>query len=241
MKSGSLGREAWVALFCFLAAGRASSAVEYEVEGRLTQTMVQKDGGELHASASFPVFVRDCSWFIDMIETNENKEISHRQFGATNGNEFYECSMSPEYGSRNFNEHPTNAAGLASLMSHKLMMAQITPGQVPVGQLDNAIIGHLWLIFASECYWPTLTNSRLTPVYNWEASVRREAKIERCLPSGSCWQAPAPCPGTFNILGGWGRTNGWYHTTGTKTVGGMVVPTGFIFEERQIGQVDPRR
>ena len=166
----SFGLRAWVTLVCFVVAGRASSAVEYEVEGRLTQTTVQRNGGDLHASASFTVFVRDCSWFMEMIETNENKGVSHRQFGATNGNEFYECSASPIYGSTNLNEHPTNAAGFARLISSKLMIAQITPGQVPVGQLDNAIIGHLWLMFASQCYWPASTNSRLTPVYDWEAS-----------------------------------------------------------------------
>ena len=38
---------------------------------------------------------------------------------------------------------------------------------------------------------------------------------------------------------GWGQSNGWYHITGTNRAGDVVVPSGFFFEERQIGQVDP--
>jgi hypothetical protein len=111
---------------------------------------------------------------------------------------------------------------------------------VPVGQLDNAIIGHLWLMFASQCYWPTLTDSRLTPVYDWQASVMAGGQNRKVPAKWELLAGAGSLPKDVQYLGGWGQTNGWYHTTGTKMAGDVVVPSGFFFEENQIGaEVDP--
>ena len=55
---------------------RSSSAYEYEVDGLVNQTMIQFNGTNLHASASFTVYVRDNGWLIKAVETNENGGIS---------------------------------------------------------------------------------------------------------------------------------------------------------------------
>jgi len=49
----------------------SSSGHEYEVDGLVNQTMIQFNGTNLHASASFTVYVRDCGWMIATTETNE--------------------------------------------------------------------------------------------------------------------------------------------------------------------------
>jgi ankyrin repeat protein len=129
----------------------ASSAYEYEVDGLVNQTITQFNGTNLHASASFTVYVRDCSWLIATTETNEAGGMVAREIGSTNGTEIYECT------------HGLGGFGP--------MMGQIESNNIPVGEQDSAVVGHLWLMFASQCYWPNLNSDQLTPIYDWRASV----------------------------------------------------------------------
>ena len=42
---------------------------------------------------------------------------------------------------------------------------------VPVGEADDDFLCHLWLMFASGCYFENLATNWLTPVYDINASV----------------------------------------------------------------------
>ena len=68
-----------------------SSAYEYEVDGLVNQT-IRYGGTNQHASASFTVYVRDSSWMISTMETNEEGGINYREIGSTNGAEIYELN-----------------------------------------------------------------------------------------------------------------------------------------------------
>ena len=89
----SIGRE-WLfySLTMVAAVGLdfSSMASEYEVDGNVNQTMLEFNGAKLHATASFTVFVRDCGWLIQTMETNEIGGVSRREIGSTNGTEIYE-------------------------------------------------------------------------------------------------------------------------------------------------------
>jgi hypothetical protein len=55
---------------------------------------------------------------------------------------------------------------------------------VPIGEGDIVLYGHLWLMFASGCYFRNIDSNSITPVYDVNASAavnpnaRREAKCE---------------------------------------------------------------
>ena len=91
----------------------SSSGHEYEVDGLVSQTMIQFNGTNLHASASFTVYVRDCGWMIKTVETNELGGIVDREIGSTNGTEIFECTGGRNGVWRNgaSNQHPGGRTG----------------------------------------------------------------------------------------------------------------------------------
>lgn len=188
-----------------------SSAYEYEVDGQVNQTMIRFNGTNLHASASFTVYVRDCGWMIKTVETNESGGIIDREIGSTNGTEIFECT-----------------GGLGGLPR----MGQIVSNNIPIGQLDSAVVGHLWLMFASKCYWPGLKSDQLTPIYDWRASAAAAGSIFSNLGKVSAdWElldGPGSLPREVRYF-----PNAVYTITGTNTVGGMLFPAGFVFKQFQ--------
>jgi hypothetical protein len=115
------------------------------------------------------------------------------------------------------------------------MFATIVSNNLPVGDTDSAVVGHLWLIFASQCYWPGVETDQLTPVYDWHASVAARGQGLKVTAGWDLLEGPRPLPRRVWYLGHWGETNGLYSITGTNSIGGMLIPTGFIFEQFQIG------
>jgi len=189
-----------------------SSGHEYEVDGLVNQTMIQFNGTNLHASASFTVYVRDCGWMIKTVETNEIGGIVAREIGSTNGAEIYECS------------HGLGGSGP--------MMGQIQSNNIPVGEQDSAVVGHLWLMFASQCYWPTLNSDQLTPIYDWRASVGAASSVfgNRGKVSAD-WEllnGPGSLPREVRYF-----PNASYTITGTNSTDGMLFPAGFVFKQFQ--------
>ena len=189
-----------------------SSAYEYEVDGLVNQTMIQFNGTNLHASASFTVYVRDCGWMIKTVETNELGSVSGQEIGSTNGTEIFECE---------------DGSGMG--------FADIVSNNIPVGEYDSAVFGHLWLMFASQCYWPALNSDQLTPIYDWRASVaaassmfgnRQKASVDWELLNG-----PSSLPREVRYLDAMNRTNAIYTITGTNSAGGMLFPAGFVFKQ----------
>jgi ankyrin repeat protein len=193
----------------------SSSAYEYEVDGFVNQTMVQFNGTNLHASASFTVYVRDCGWMIKTVETNESGGIMDREIGSTNGTEIYECT-----------------GGLGGFGPR---MGQIESNNVPVGELDSAVVGHLWLMFASKCYWPALNSDQLTPIYDWRASAGAATTgFANRQKTGADWEllgGPNPLPREVRYLDVLNHTNAIYTITSTNTAGGMLFPAGFVFKQ----------
>ena len=189
----------------------SSPGHEYEVDGSVNQTMIQFNGTNLHASASFTVYVRDCGWMIKTVETDENGVVIDRKIGSTNGTEIFECT-----------------GGLGGLPR----MGQVESSSIPVGQLDSAVVGHLWLMFASRCYWPTLNSDQLTPIYDWRASAAAAGSVfgNRGKVSGD-WEllnGPESLPREVRYF-----PNAIYTITGTNRVGGLLFPAGFVFKQFQ--------
>jgi hypothetical protein len=197
---------------------RTGSATEYEVEGVVKQEMDQSDGRVLHASASFKVFVRDCAWLIETVETNELGGVSHREIGSTNGLETFE-----------------RAEGIGGRKT--MVFGTILPTGIPVGQTDSAVSGHLWLMFASGCYWPTVTTERLTPVFDWEASAASHGQNRRVEGGWNLLGGTSSLPSRVWYLGSWGETNAVYTINGSQLVGTVAVPTGFLFERFKEGSL----
>jgi ankyrin repeat protein len=189
----------------------SSSGREYEVDGLVNQTMIQFNGTNLHASASFTVYVRDCGWMIKTVETNELGGVVAREIGSTNGTEIFECT-----------------SGLGGFWPTS---GQIESSSVPVGQLDSAVVGHLWLMFASQCYWPGLNSDQLVPVYDWHASVAAGGQDRRVSADWELLNGSGSLPREVRYLDVLNHTNAIYTITGTNSAGGMSFPAGFVFKQ----------
>jgi hypothetical protein len=201
----------------------SSSGAEYEVNGRITQTITDLGVSAIQTTNEFTVFVRDCAWLIQTLATDGKGAVWQREVGSTNGMEIYESNVQLQ------NPPGTKQTRIVS-------QSFISGNTIPVELLDEGVDGHLWLMFASQCYWSSLnTNTTsLTPVYDWHASVganpNRKVRAEWELLGGR-----GSLPREVRYLGQWDETNGLYTVTGTKSVGGILVPNGFIFEERYVG------
>lgn len=217
---------------------RTGSAAEYEVEGEVKQEMDKSGGRVLHASASFKVFVRDCTWLIETVETNELGGVSHWEIGSTNGTETFERQEG--IGRRKPSESGTNSLSLAPTSVAKRPTPElgiILPTGIPVGETDSAVSGHLWLMFASGCYWPTVTKDRLTPVFDWHASVANHGQNKRVEGGWNLLGGANSLPSRVWYLGSWGETNAIYTINGSQLVGTVSVPTGFVFKRFQVGSL----
>jgi hypothetical protein len=216
---------------CFLVIVAATTvskaAAEYEVQGKVRQSIAGFNGSKLEYSNEFTVYVRDCSWLIKIIETNGNGGVWQRELGSTNGTEIFESGM-PLDGINLFANRET------------VLQAFISSNTLPVDRSDDGIVGHLWLMFASQCYWTSLRTSRLTPVFDWRASVGVNPKATM----EADWEllgGPGSLPREVTYLGQWDQTNGLYRITGTNSVEGTLIPSGFTFEECHAGPFDPNK
>jgi hypothetical protein len=231
------GRYCTIWVLAAIVMGSAINAISssYEVDGRIRQTIMERNGSRRELTNEFTVYVRDCGWLIEIIEADGHGNVARREFGSTNGTEMYELrtqleSADPPPRSNSATGRNLPASGRISLLRD---VASITSGNMPVGPTDDSVIGHLWLMFASECYFGNLTEKRLRPVYDWQASAgmrpyeRKEAKWELLAGQGTL-------PRDVKFLGQWGETNAHYQVTGTNLAGATVVPNGFVFEEFRI-------
>ncbi|HXF09179.1 MAG TPA: hypothetical protein VN625_00230, partial [Desulfuromonadaceae bacterium] len=176
------------------------------------QTMIRYNGSNLTASASFTVYVRDSSWLIATTETNEAGGMIAREIGSTNGAEIYEVS--------------------GGLSGAGMRMGMIQSGVAPVGEQDSAVVGHLWLMFASQSYWPGLNSDQLIPVYDWHASAGAGGQSQRVSADWELMNGPGSLPEEVRYF-----PNAIYTITGTNTVGGKFFPAGFIFKQFQGGRL----
>jgi hypothetical protein len=188
---------------------------EYEVEGAIYQTIVGKNGALEDLTNNFTVSVKGCCWLIQIYDEHQGKDRLLREIGSTNNTEIFEL-----------------VSNITSATNKFTATAIITSNNVPVGLLNRDVSGHLWLMFASRCYWESLQSDMLTPVFNWRASVganpRLKVKAEWKLLGDA-----GSLPREVAYLGSWDETNGFYKVTETSELaGGELVPKSFTFEER---------
>ena len=202
----------WVLLSATAIAASDSRAVEYEVSGRIRGTVIE-NGTTTVYSNEFAVYVRDCSWLIQTTEDIAGHRLI-REVGSTNGTEICEFLLAVD-----------------ATKKDDISKAFITPSSVPIDLLDKGMVGHLWLMFASRCYWGSQHSEWLPPVYDWHASIGANPNLRK----RAEWvllEGTNSLPREVRYLGEWDETNGLYRVIGTKVVAGMQIPTGFVFEER---------
>ncbi len=186
-------------------------AVEYEVKGKIHEIITDYNAPEQDYTNDFTVYVRDCSWLIQTTESDAKGNEWKREVGSSNGKEIYEANAGQAF---------------------------ISDNGIPVELLDMGMDGHLWLMFASRCYWGSLHDDQLTPIYDWHASIGANPNL-KVTAEWNLLNGPGSLPREVVYLGEWGETNGLYRITGTTNVGEMLISTGFIFEERFVGPLAP--
>jgi hypothetical protein len=215
-----------------------SWAAEYEVEGKIRQSIVQVNSITQEYSCDFTIYVRDCSWLIKTIDHDGNGTIWQREVGSTNGMEIYESNvrLDPAGPAKQGTENDDRTKTITSGARTSKLPGQcfISGNSIPVELLDKGVNGHLWLMFASQCYWGNLNTNWLTPVYDWHASVGANPK-GKVAAEWELMGGPGSLPLQVRYLGEWGQTNGLYRVTGTNSVQGILIPSGFVFEESHVG------
>jgi hypothetical protein len=195
-------------------------AREYEIEGIVRQKIIAQAGSALDLTNEFTIYVRDCGWLIQTTEGAGTGSLGQREVGSPDSKTIYDTGMVLQ------REKNLGVGGRPSI--HQVM---ICGNDVPVELSDRGVIGHLWLMFASQCYWAGLRTNRITPAFDWHASVGANPNLK--VEAG--WRLIGEqnsLPTEVWYLGRWDETNGLYKVTGTNVVGGMPIPTGFTFEER---------
>jgi hypothetical protein len=216
----------WVVLSLVLTSVVASSAEEYEVDGEIMQTLFKSDGSVQEVTrGKFTVFVKDCSWLIQTTDHDESgMPLIVRETACTNGSEIYEMQRRIDH------ENTVGAPGGVRSLS----VATIVSNNVPIGQMDDYFVCHLWEMFASKCFFQKISTNWITPVYDLNASVSVDPKLTR----ESKWQlisgsGSLPLSVVYLETSGRpkvaGRTNAIYMATGVTNAGVTQIPSGFVF------------
>jgi len=210
-------------LWFILKAVRVVYAADYEVDGELAQTIFKMDGGIDSVTRSrFTVFVKDCSWLIQTIDLSEaGKPLRMRETSCTNNAEIYEVMSWVR------SDNPAEARRLGSPQN----VGSIISNDVPVGQDYGYFVCHLWLMFASGCYFENPATNWLTPVYDANASVTVDRKLAR----EAKWKllkGPGSLPLSVVYLDSDKSTDAAYMATGVTNAGTIQIASGFLFELR---------
>ena len=177
------------------------SASDYEVDGEIAQTLFKRDGSvQLVTRSRFTVYVRDCSWLIKTIDHDEDgTPLIAGETSCTNGAEVYEV-VGP------FNKEAWKR-GIAHWNE-----GLIISNNFPVAQRDDFFIGHLWLMFASGCYFTNVSTGSLPVLYD-VGYPDQTASWELINGLGSL-------PMSIVYVGGYGlATNATYEATGVTNAG----------------------
>ncbi len=234
-------------LFIFTTAVSAglAGASEYEIEGSARFKNLDRAGNvRTELKSSFRVFVRDCGWLIEVIDLDENNDPKGgRETGSTNGAEIFTLSLPIEP-----RKTQTLAQAVSGTSSNQVVrrlrrnVASIVSNSVPVSSISESVVSHLWLMFASHCYFAGLTTNQLTPVFDVTAYVLHRPDLK--VPAQ--WEltgGTVPLPKAVTYYNETNEPPGkraQYSATGLTNVGRMTLPTGFIFEEFFGGNVRRR-
>lgn len=215
------------ALLCLIIGGTGIvSATDYELDGVLEQTIYNRDGSvaTFHKS-QFTVFVRDCAWLIRTTQNDTNgKPVVASETACVNGAEIYQVSGRMDAGS-----------ATAGRGSRSLNQALIVSNNVPIGRSDGYFVCHIWQMFASGCYFQNRTNSWLAPVYDLNAS----ADVMPYLKLKAKWElidGPGSLPKSVAYYRDDNSIDATYTATGATNAGTVKIPSGFVFEWRNLTQ-----
>ena len=225
--------------------GMSFDAKEYEVEGVINEEIFGTFPGKL--KAEFKVQVKDRAWLIETTELERTRgSLRSQRAGTANSTEI--CTLNVPI-NRVVEAGPTNSAsspvqrppgGGPSLPVGAPIHILASTGKVvsntmPLADDDEAIVPHLWLMFASHYSFQSLgTNNLLTPVYEFyspdKAKPPRKLEADWSLMSGS---GALPLRVNYYREGGMheGFVQAAYSVTGKTNFGGTVFPSGFLFEQ----------
>jgi hypothetical protein len=225
-------------------------AWEYEIRGQIDQRFLNPDGSSFNSSkASFQVYVAGCAWMIELTELDaQGQPKLRREIGSTGAPETYELVTRLAYQDR---EPSAKAARKRPAIDQLSTAGFAVSGYVPVGFSDDTLSSHLWVMFASGCFFRDLKTNRMTPVFDYRASasihpewtlpieyeladdlIHLPARLvfrnegEQYAPVGSRYELrkfPEPYHRGF--------TNAIYSVTGLTNVDSYVLPLGFVLEE----------
>src|ERR1035437_9156574 len=129
-------------------------AQEYEVDGNVELRLHHTDGSVWKDfKGDFKVFVKGCGWLLQINEANDFGMPLRREIGTMNGMELFEMLMPKETNSNS--SLSATPIDVGSPATHKSIpqTAFGTSNSIPVGPSDSSFVGHLWLMFASACYF----------------------------------------------------------------------------------------
>ena len=222
---------------------------EFEVEGTIQEHVVQP-GPNWTNSAAFKVYVRDCAWLIETLETNSEGRIQEHRIGSMNGKEIYQITS---YQKAEPRIPATILPGVGRPNFVGADSGQVVSNTFPVGSVYDSMIPHLWMMFASQCYFNSQNpTNRLMPVYDADsalmdvADVRLEADWELMkgrisLPlkvvyynDGGFYHMSINRTAKFQNYGPpykWGFYDAIYAVTAMTNFNGTAFPAGFTFKE----------
>jgi len=215
---------AWLLCLSLCAIDRLSAA-EYEVDGQLEQTTYDFDGSVQRSNTSqFTVFVRDCAWLVRITISNSNGiPVRAIEAACVNGTEIYKIFR------------PVDGRGDVLGRAGSLNQAFIVSNTVPIGP---DIVGHIWQMFASSCYFQTHTNSRLTPAYDVGAKEDSMPYL-KLVAQRELIDGPGSLPKSMTYYTDGNAVkldlllDATYKATGVTNAGSIKIPSGFVFERKR--------
>lgn len=257
--TSSAGHWSWAILLAGAVAG-SMAAAEYELDGTIDQEMYYggEGGVQWHERSDFTVYFRDGSWLIRLVPPNTTGiPEAIDEYGSPNGAEIFQLRipLQPRNAATNTNPRPavSNAPPGSLQPAPPPYMLVLVSNSVPVASDDGSVIGHLWLMFASQEYFQHLRTNRLTPPYDFNASVMGGNPHIKLAAEWELMSGPARLPlkvvyynggGFYNANANGellfhrygppyndGFTGAVYRATGVLQAGQVRVPGGFVFEE----------
>jgi hypothetical protein len=223
-----------LAVLALFAMATTLRAQEYEVDGAIELKLTRPDGRlskDFHGS--FRVSVNGCAWLIQVTETNDWGIPLRREVGTRDGKEMFEMVVPYEPIS------PSDAVQFdvkAGQPGFQLASSGlVTSNAIPVGNLDSSFTGHLWLMFASGCYFRTAAAGQLTPVYDFRATPYVNSPRLTMKASWELTSGPAALPSRVTYFGPDGTTSAVYAASGFTNVGALTLPNGFHFTQPGTG------
>ena len=205
-------------------------AQEYEVDGTIDLKLNHPDKSAWKDyQGRFRVYVNGCAWLIELTETNDWGIPQRREVGTPDGKEVFEMVAPYEPLS------PSDPVLVGATNMQIAPSGLLTSNAIPVGNLDSSFTGHLWLMFASGCYFRTATApGQLTPVFNFCATPY----MNNHMTMNASWElinGPGSLPSRVTYFDPDGTISAVYTATGFTNVGALKLPLGFQFSEPKTG------